>query len=348
MAHKRARKEPLAQSMQSRQAFYWPEFPGVAVSPEVFEQCRRVVLTREEFDTYELVMRAARESIASCEDWGGWAEQHLLGHGFRVLDEPAIVAVAEPDSRYSIQFVYLPGQERRPAMEELSEGLFDDAGNLAFSRPTRIRGQTLVKVRGNKVFSGTMLMYGFKCQPHNEAYARQNSLCCTSCPCVYNAGAEPSRLGELWGRHLEECTKIEQLQVPACALHRDTEAVRCDPEKMHRLAPECSAFAVSFTSNFVIGPHDDSGGCEAVTFLNRDGAPPRGKQNEWAFAICGHVLRLPARKFGATTIYLRGSGLHHGTLPTSYPHNNHGSALVSKRATLEMMARYGKGCTRGS
>jgi hypothetical protein len=123
-------------------------------------------------------------------------------------------------------------------------------------------------------------------------------------------------------------------------------AERCDQAKQHRLAPGCNAFAVSFTSNFVIGPHDDSGGCEAVTFLNRDGPPPPGKTNEWAFALAGHVLRLPEVKDSATTVYLRGTGLYHGTLPTSYRHNNHGSALVSKTATINMMERHSRSCQK--
>merc|ERR1719161_1529258 len=141
-----------------------------------------------------------------------------------------------------------------------------------------------------------------------------------------------------------DCTRSETERAPACALHREKSADDCDPQKRYRLAPGVTAFAASFTSNFVIEPHDDSGGAETVNFLNPDGPPPEGKSNEWAFAVAGHILRLPAQKNMVTTVYLRGTGLWHGTLPTSYKHNNHGSALVSKRKTLAMIKSHIDGC----
>ena len=55
-------------------------------------------------------------------------------------------------------------------------------------------------------------------------------------------------------------------------------------------------------------------------------------------------MRLPAERFAVTTVYLRGTGLYHGTLPTSYPHNNHGSALVSKTKTMDILKRHRDGC----
>ena len=102
------------------------------------------------------------------------------------------------------------------------------------------------------------------------------------------------------------------------------------------------------TTNITIGPHDDSGVCESVMFINRDGGPPAGKTHEWAFALAGHILRLPETQGEVALIYLRGTGLWHGTLPTSYRHNNAGSALVSKTFTVENMKRLGQGCARTS
>ena len=79
-------------------------------------------------------------------------------------------------------------------------------------------------------------------------------------------------------------------------------------------------------------------------FINRQGRPPAGKKNEWAFALAGHILRLPEAKGEVAMVYLRGTGLWHGTLPTSYKHTNAGSALVTNTLTIDNMRRHARGC----
>ena len=79
-------------------------------------------------------------------------------------------------------------------------------------------------------------------------------------------------------------------------------------------------------------------------FINRQGGPPAEKANEWAFALAGHILRLPETKGEVAMVYLQGTGLWHGTLPTSYKHTNSGSALVTKTLTIENMRRHALGC----
>ena len=92
---------------------------------------------------------------------------------------------------------------------------------------------------------------------------------------------------------------------------------------------------------------DDSGICESVMFINRQGRPPKGTRHEWAFAVAGHILILPETKDECALVYLRGNGLWHGTLPTSYRHVNAGSALVTKALTIDTMRRHGQGCSHG-
>ena len=128
--------------------YFWPEFPGEPVSPQVFAQCQRLILTPAEFAASQQTLIEAKASIKPCKkshDWGSWTERSLIEKGFKVLGEPTILAVAESEDRFAIQFVYLPGQQC-DAMENLAAKLFDD-----HAKPTKIetRGQSLVTKRGD-------------------------------------------------------------------------------------------------------------------------------------------------------------------------------------------------------
>ena len=92
-------------------------------------------------------------------------------------------------------------------MANLANRVFDDYGRPIASKT---RGQTHVKRRNAKHFSGTMLMYGIKCQPHNTEYAQAHGLCCTLCPCLYNIGTPRNAdLEELWQQHLKDFADLE-------------------------------------------------------------------------------------------------------------------------------------------
>ena len=129
-----------------------------------------------------------------------------------------------------------------------------------------------------KHFSGTMLMYGIKCQPHNMKYAQEHRLCCTSCPCFYNIGTpRNAALEKLWQQHPNKSADPEASHVPAVAKRRAEIADEVDPTKSHRISRHCNAFACSMSANFAIAPHDDSGFCESVMLINRHGGPPARK-----------------------------------------------------------------------
>ena len=132
-----------------------------------------------------------------------------------------------------------------------------------------------------------------------------------------------------------------------CKKQCKTIADGVDPGKSYRISRHCDTFACSMSKNFTIGPQGDSRICESVMFINRQGRPPKGTRHEWAFAVAGHILRLPETKDECALVYLRGNGLWHGTLPTSYRHVNAGSALVTKALTIDTMRRHGQGCSHG-
>ena len=92
------------------QNYFWSDFPGEPVSPEAFQQCHRVILTPREFENVQETLAPVNSAISdrsdSCDKWGDWTEQGLIDRGFKVLDQPTILAVAESDGRrFAIQFV---------------------------------------------------------------------------------------------------------------------------------------------------------------------------------------------------------------------------------------------------
>ena len=98
---------------------------------------------------------------------------------------------------------------------------------------------------------------------------------------------------------------------------------------------------------YVVGPHNDSGAAlEAIGFVYA-GQSPLPSGHEWLFAVAGCLHPLPVDREGFVFVAVRGTGVHHGTLPTSStePHfANHagvGSALVNKSDLVQVLQKRG-------
>ena len=327
--------------------FYWENFPdGDALSKKTFACCQMRIVSIEEYEASQLLFKKIAHDVNSKSDWSGWSGRALIHGSCRALTHSTVMAVAETDGRFAIKFVYLANQGQNEIMKQLTMDVFGDSGELGASKLGSVHGESVVKKRGNKAFRGTMVMYGFKCQPHNSAYAKANGLCCKSAPCMYNASAPYNAARHvLWKRHMKYLADMERCYLPACSANRMHLADKFDRGKNYRLVDNCGAFAASLSRNFAIAPHDDSGACEAIVFMNQDGPPPIGKEYNWAFAVGGFVLQLPVEKGDTALVFLDGTGVFHGTPPATCEHSNYGSALVSKKATLQMMEKHACGCS---
>ena len=148
-------------------------------------------------------------------------------------------------------------------------------------------------------------------------------------------------------RHVEYLSALEREMIPAYAAQRDALAIETDPCREHRFSRKTSAFACSLSSSFVVSPHDDSGvACETIVFTNRNG-PLRKAGHTWSFAVGGHIHPLPNEIGSSVVLFVKGSGLFHGTLPTSsvedtFLHGNHGSALVTKKQMVDALRAQAK------
>ena len=313
----------------------------LAISTEVFAKSRIEIMTQTEFNHYETTLKEVHESITRSGHTKGfdpffkwqqtkWTEAYLLSRGFRSVRTSQLLAVANGMGKYAIKYVYW------------RDGNTDAATMTTFGkyaeRSVNVAGQYDVHQRGNKTMHGMMLMYG-----SHDVYGPSVGKGKTE-PRVYNPkGREDLHMYQLMSAHVDNLTSWERKNMSSYAEVRDQIADRHDPDKLHRMTDNSSAFSMSLTTGFVVDPHNDSGAaCELIQFVNTCGALPSG--HKWQFAIGGAILELPDQVGETVIIGLKGEGVYHGTLPTSSTtdtivHGNMGSALVTKGKIIEGFRR---------
>ena len=152
--------------------------------------------------------------------------------------------------------------------------------------------------------------------------------------------------------HAHEATLAEENDCPAAATARAKLAARSDPGKHHRLHPDSSVTALSWTEGYAVevhreprvacddtSPHERTGSlqqdtvcaAESITFLCTD----PGVNTH--FYVAGTVFKLPKTYGAVTRVYiLWPKASYHGALPVTDDsgldvlHGNAGSALVTR------------------
>ena len=129
--------------------------------------------------------------------------------------------------------------------------------------------------------------------------------------------------------HTAALTTLEVDLLPEAAAARRLLAAELDPNARFRVvesSSESTGFSLSLTQGYVVSPHDDSGmALEMIGFVWPSDAPlPTG--HEWLFCVAGCIHPLPTKKGEMVVCAVRGSGVGHGTLPTSRTFTILGSA----------------------
>ena len=328
---------------------FWATADSVlpAISEDVFRTCKKVVFTREEWDTKQQILHEASAPIVAYSKkhpnkpvpWHTYQYNHerLVNKGFVSSAEPTMVVVANGTGRFAVKYIYLPLDDTPSEMLELAEYVYTDQ-----CTPT-VQASGLSefgKRGGSKGEHGSMVMFG----SHNFIPRGKR---CPAIPAVYRIN-DPvdTTLNAKVVTHVNKLSEYEHAMIPSLAAKRDELADTHDPDRLHRMSDDCSAFAVSLACQYVVTAHDDSGeACETVIFANRNGTLPEG--HSWDFAVGGHVHPLPNERGKCVLLFVEGKDVHHGTLPTSateqtYDHGNFGSALVTKRAMIESLIRQSK------
>ena len=88
--------------------YFWAACPGQALNLDVIQRCRHILLSHDELNGHQEALVDVKSSISK-SGWGEWNQQSLIRKGFTVLNQPTIVAVAVPDGRRAVQFVFCPG-----------------------------------------------------------------------------------------------------------------------------------------------------------------------------------------------------------------------------------------------
>ena len=221
----------------------------------------------------------------------------------------------------------------------------DDDGRPTATRmttPKNIKGESHTDERGGKTMEGPMSIYGAhrrysandgekvpeRAQEWADRYNRNGPS---------NAAATAALA--VVDKFSSSFSELERLVAPEAAVTRRAIAEDLDPDREFRVIAgdsESTAFSMSLTSGYVVSPHDDSGtALEFIVFIYPSDTP-LPESHEWNFAVAGCIHPLPKKPGEIAIIGVRGSGVFHGTLPTSStePHlSNHpgvGSALVTK------------------
>ena len=318
--------------------FYWKDADNgaPAVSQKVLNTHAVKLMSMAEWRQNEAVLENIKLKVEKTDvPWEQtcYSEANLRSQGFCKLNGPTICAVDDGQGRAFIIFVYTPDQDGTSLLT---------LGNYAFGPKGKVlhkntAGQSDVSKRGGKRQCGKMLMYGSKMNFGQNTPPGMNT---QHHPLVYLPNGKPDACLNTYVKDLANAmTKMEKALTPAAAKARRKLARLYDPNKRHRISDSCYGFSLSLADTYVVSPHDDSGvSNEFIQFANRNGPLPPG--HEWNFVVGGCILPLPHVAGQAVNITLPGSGVHHGTLPTSstlptFQHGNLGSALVTKKQFVD-------------
>lgn len=336
----------------TRDQLYWvtADNGSPAVSEDVFRTCKLVVFTQEEWDAKQTILSDVCAPIvkyskteqvkAKSVPWERY-EYHregLLARGFTHSDEATMVVVADGSGRFAVKSIYLP-LDKAPELMHLANTVYDDDGNVG----VEARGLSEFGKRGGtKADDGSMVMFGshnFIPGPSHKQQGVRHAM-----PAVYNFNhAVNEQLNSKVVSHVNKLSEMERDMIPSMAEQRDRLADEHDPEHRHRMSEECSAFSSSLAQSYVVTAHDDSGkACETILFVNRHGPLPEG--HAWDFTVGGQVHSLPNARGKAVLLFVEGTNVYHGTLPTSstqptLDHGNIGSALVTKDCMIRSLER---------
>ena len=305
-----------------------------AVSKVLYDSHDQRILTMSEYLQHSETLRKIAATLSADKQWHetAYTPASLRGQGFVDLNRSTICAVNDGGGAFII-CIYTVGVKPKNMLPLADYTIGHDDERLVKA----VRGQSEVNTRGSKPQSGTMNMYGsWACYGERAAHGANKA----AHPAVYMPKhRSDDRLNTMVSAWASEMADMERVKTPSSAKLRMEIAEKADPVEMHRMSKDCPAFSLSMASTYIVGPHDDSGVAnEFIVFQNRTGPLPNG--HEWLFTIPGFLFRLPTKLDKAVRIIIPGSGVYHGTLPTSstqrsHSHGNIGSALVTKKPIVE-------------
>ena len=297
------------------------------------------------------------------------AEQLVRRDGFQRYSKPTICcirhgAIGGANTWYEVQFVYVPLSAFESAALNAEASALNAAANVRFEtnvegsrpvcklkKPKSIRGEATIKERGGKSIGGAMLMYGAH-RRSSAGAAEEVPGCAHEWPDRYNPSGKASDASNAAMQRVEAHARalqaVEEALLPQAAQVRRLLAEKHDSAANFRVVngdTGCTGFSLSLTHGYVVAPHDDSGSAlEAIGFSYPSKTPlPEG--HKWEFVVAGSILLLPTKPDEFAFIAVQGSGVAHGTLPTSSTEShcaNHpgvGSALVSKKSLVDVLTK---------
>ena len=349
--------------------FYWKDVEWLLkeerqfdhLPPKVFKRCNIILLSPHEFDGFQCTLTEVHEGVKKAhhpptktagekrkafDDDFSWHtktnyhEAYLVSKQFSVITSSTLVAIDDGSQRFEIVFLYWrKASINSKPMHDLCDYLY-----VKGKRPFKnAAGESVVQERSDKTMAGQMSAFGSWDARGNAKAGLGEGVKEVR---VYNPnGKVDPTLNRLVVEHVEQLTAAEMELTPSCAQARSVVAESVDPHGNHRMSDKSFALAMTASLSFVTDPHNDSGSrgiSEFIEFVNATGPLPPG--HKWLFCIAGFLCELPTAVGEAAIIALPACGVYHGTLPTSsttdtYPHGNYGSALITKKSTVDGLIR---------
>jgi hypothetical protein len=327
-------------------SLFWDGITGDGQIDELFyNEAKIIIASQAVFDHYQNVLKEVKDSLKHVNGfqqnykWQDtkFTEEYLVTNEFTEITESTIFVT--PDSndpnKYKIIFIFsleISKLDKVDPLVTLSQYIFSTNGTIR-----KMRGQTIVKFRGNKAMEGIMGVIGTWCA---FGLATQGLGRGVKQVRAYKPNENEDKEGiRLYQEHAKKLSDDERRLSPACFQARMDVMNNADPNKQHRISNDCNATAISVSKGYVTVPHDDSGipsNLEFIKFINNGNFEAN---NKWQFVIAGCLIRLPSSSGNIALIGLPAAGVYHGTLPTkrgddNILHSGIGSALISKREVI--------------
>ena len=271
-----------------------------------------------------------------------WDARWLMSRGWPLIRTTTMIvwdrgsgatggAVADTSPRYHILSLVVSAQDdaRNHTVASHMEPAIDSM--LANMGPLKhMRGHGTC---GPMVMEGIRQVYVESLPERKFSYYRRKN------PAQDNVTIDEETHGALCATHFACLNTMERLHTPAYAANRLTMATQVRlPAMFPGIPPDMVASGSgSATRGYACAAHDDSAatGISETIMLHAAGEwEPLPEGHEWAFAIVDACCLYDVQAMHPCMIYLPGSGVSHGTLPTRHgqhiSHRGIGSALVTK------------------
>ena len=278
-------------------SLFWDGITGDEQIAELFyDEAKIIIASQAVYDHYQNVLKEVKDSLKHVNgfrqnyNWQDtkYTEEYLVKNEFTEITESTIFVTPDSNNpdKYKIIFIFsleISKLDEVDPLVTLSQYIFSTNDTIR-----RMRGQTNVVYRGNKLMEGIMAVLG---SWFAYGQAKQGLGPGVKQVRAYKPNEKEDKVGiRHYQVHAKKMSDDERRLSPACFQAREKVLTNADPKKHHRISKDCYATAISVSKGYVTVPHDDSGipsNLEFIKFINNGNFEAN---NKWQFVIAGCLI----------------------------------------------------------